>query len=156
MLSCLHSFKKLKIILNQVFHLYYSIKLEKNESGGICLDLFHLYEAMDSGMAQIVEEYQDLFYLYCKGLSNLCCKIPTFLDCGGILGSILFVLQNSRHFWTMEEYFGIYFIFTVKFLTFSDGGGIFWDLLYLYCKISDIFRWWRNILGSTLFILQNF
>ena len=25
----------------------------------------------------------------------------------------------------------------------------------MYSKIPDIFRWWRNILGSTLFVLQN-
>ena len=25
-----------------------------------------------------------------------------------------------------------------------------------YCKIPNIFRWWRHILGSTLFVLQNF
>ena len=61
-------------------------------------------------------------------------------------------LQNSWHFWTVEE-FRIYFICTAKFLTFSDGGGI-QDLSYLYCKIPDISRRWRN-LGSILFVLQN-
>ena len=48
-------------------------------------------------------------------------------------GSILFVLQNSLHFQTVEEYGRIYFLCTSKFLTFY---------------------WWRNILGSTLFVPQ--
>ena len=66
---------------------------------------------------------------------------------------ILFVLQNSWHFWTVEEYLRIYFICTAKFLTFLDRGGIL-DLSYFYCKISDIFGRRRNF-GSILFVLQN-
>ena len=62
-------------------------------------------------------------------------------------GSILFVLQNSEHLWTVED-FGIYSICTSKFLTFSDDGGI-QDLFYLYCKIPDIFGRCRNV-GSTV------
>jgi hypothetical protein len=31
----------------------------------------------------------------------------------------------------VEEYLGIYFIFTVKFLTFSDSGGIF-GIYFIY------------------------
>ena len=67
-------------------------------------------------------------------------------------GSILFVLQNSEHLWTVED-FGIYSICTSKFLTFSDDGGI-QDLFYLYYKIPDIFGRCRNV-GSILFVLQN-
>ena len=71
-------------------------------------------------------------------------------------GSILFVQQNSRHFWTVEE-FWIYSICTAKFLTFLDVGGIL-DLFYLYCKISDIFgqNSWHfcTMVGSFLFVLQ--
>ena len=48
---------------------------------------------------------------------------------------ILFVLQNSWHFWTVEEYLRIYFICTAKFLAILGSGGI---------------------LGSILFALQNF
>ena len=55
--------------------------------------------------------------------------IPLVVD---ILGSTLFVLQNSWHFQTVEEYSRIYFI-----------------------KIPDIFRQWRNMVGSILFVRQN-
>jgi hypothetical protein len=41
-------------------------------------------------------------------------------------GSILFVLQNSWNFWTVEE-FWTYFICTAKFMTFLLGGD--WKLL---------------------------
>ena len=40
-----------------------------------------------------------------------------------------------------------------KKTAFLKGGGIL-DLFYLYCKISDIFGWWRNF-RSILFVLQN-
>ena len=40
-----------------------------------------------------------------------------------------------------------------KKTAFLDSGGIL-DLFYLYCKISDIFGWWRNF-RSILFVLQN-
>ena len=40
-----------------------------------------------------------------------------------------------------------------KKTVFLDDGGIL-DLCYLYCKISDIFGWWRNF-RSILFVLQN-
>ena len=45
---------------------------------------------------------------------------------------------DTLYFRTVEEYLEICFIFTVRFLTFLDSWGIFLDLLYLYCKISDI------------------
>ena len=51
------------------------------------------------------------------------CKIPDIFGRWRNSGSILFVLQYSWHFWTVEE-FWIYFICTSKFLTFLDGGGI--------------------------------
>jgi hypothetical protein len=53
----------------------------------------------------------------------LYCKIPDIFGRWRNLGSILFVLQNSQHFWTVEE-FRIYFVCTAKFPTFLDGGGI--------------------------------
>ena len=59
------------------------------------------------------------------------------------------------HFRTVEDYGRINFICTAKFQTFLDGGGICKDLFYMSWKIPDIFGWWRNILGSTLFVLQN-
>ena len=34
-----------------------------------------------------------------------------------------------------------------------DNGGILGSILFVL-KISDIFRWWRNILGSISFVLQ--
>ena len=40
-----------------------------------------------------------------------------------------------------------------KKTAFLKGEGIL-DLFYLYCKISDIFGWWRNF-RSILFVLQN-
>ena len=72
-------------------------------------------------------------------------------DSGRILGSILFMLQNSWYFWMVEEDLRIYFICTATFLAVEE----YYDLLYLYCKISDIFGRWRNIVGSILFVLQD-
>ena len=57
--------------------------------------------------------------------------LRTGLDDGGILGSILFVLQNSWHFWTVEEYLRIYFICTAKFLKILGRGGILGSILFV-------------------------
>ena len=85
-----------------------------------------------------------------SGSIFLYCKIPDIFGWWSkILGSILFSLESS---WQWRNIM-IYSICTEKFLTFLDGGGI-QDLFYLYCKIPDIFRGWRN-LGSILYVLQN-
>ena len=52
--------------------------------GGICLDLFHFYYQIPA----IFGQWRNLF------------------------GSILFLLQNSCHFWTVEESVRIYFLCT--------------------------------------------
>ena len=43
---------------------------------------------------------------------------------------ILFVLQNSWHIWTVEEYFRVYFICTAKFLAILGSGGILRSILF--------------------------
>jgi hypothetical protein len=70
-------------------------------------------------------------------------------------------------FWVILEFFGVFFwSFFGKILGFLLGTESFlwgwvlnaWILIlgtgfYLYCKIPDIFRQWRNMLGSILFVL---
>ena len=116
--------------------------LKSSWQTSICF-IYHANLCLVHSKIETVEEFR-LFYLHCK--------ISDIFGQWRNSGSILFVLQNFRHFWTVEE-FRIYFICTAKFRTFMDGGG-FWDLFYLYFKIPDVFgRWWNS--GSILFVLQN-
>ena len=54
-------------------------------------------------------------------------KISTF---------VLFMLQHSSHFRTVEEHQDLFFC-TLKFLKFLDGGGICQNLFYLYFKLQS-------------------
>ena len=80
------------------------------------------------------------------------CEIPDKFLSWRSSGSILFVLQNSWHFRTVEEIkdlFHLYFNNSRHFWT----GEEFQDLFYLYCKIPDILGRRRNS-GSISFAIQ--
>ena len=88
------------------------------------------------------------------------CKIPDiFRQWRNMVGSILFVLQNSWHFgpWynllylyckiqTVEEYGRIYFICTHIFKV----SWLFWKF---FGNSLGIFKRWRNMVGSIWFVL---
>ena len=62
--------------------------------------------------------------------------------------------QKSQSFYRLRKIFFLFctvFILTAFILSYSYCK----DLFYLYCRIPDIFGQWWNMLGSTLFVLQN-
>ena len=97
----------------------------------------------------------DLFYLYCKipdnskhwGILGSIFFTPKFLiilEGGGILGSILFVLQNFWHFWKVEE-FRIYFICTAKFMNSWNHESMPWASTWNWNIISNVHQLLTNI-----------
>ena len=94
----------------QIFDQNYCKKLEKYESG----EYIWIYFICKWPWTQDCSRWwrNIRIYFICTA------KFLTFWDGGGILGSILFVLQNFLHFMKVEEYIRIYFICTAKFLTF--------------------------------------
>ena len=69
----------------------------------------------------------------CGGIQDQFClywKLPDIFGQWRNSGSILFVLQNSKHFQMVEEH-RIHLFVLQKFPTFLDGGGISGSILFL-------------------------
>ena len=92
-------------------------------------------------------------YLLLRNYFICTAKFLLFYNGGRIyqLGSFLFVLQKSLHFWMLEKYATwIYFICTAKVLTFLDSEGICYKLqqtLQLVTNIqiaTNIYKLWQT------------
>ena len=80
-------------------------------------------------------------YLLLRNYFICTAKFLLFYNGGRIyqLGSFLFVLQKSLHFWMLEKYATwIYFICTAKVLTFLDSEGICYKLQQTLQLVTNI------------------